>query len=285
MNMKNPKKGEKGLTLLELIIAIAITSLITGGIGTIVYQIYTGSTRSANHMVAVREVQDAGYWLSEYAYSAQNATITGGSGFPLILQWVNFEPSGKHKVVFNLTSSSGGLRGSYYVDSGGGYVLDSARTGKIPVFQFIDSNITKTNCQVSGGSAFSLPDVNNDVFKIIGGATNDSGTIFFPGGKPSSDPIATGNATRGAWDSNSKSYPWAATAGGTITVTATSANTKGSWTSETRAATAAITVDSDGDATLSSARGLVFTITATVGAGRNAASETRIYKVIPKPVS
>lgn len=275
-------KDQKGLTLLELIIAIAITSLITGGIGTIVYQIFTGSTRSANHMVAVREVQDAGYWLSEYAYSAQNATITGVSGFPLILQWVNFEPSGKHKVVFNLTSSSGGLRGSYYVDSGSGYVLDSARTGKIPVFQFINSN--KTNCQVSGGSAFSLPDV-NDVFKITGGATNDSGTIFFPSGKPSSDPIATGNATRGAWDSNSKSYPWAATAGGTITVTATSANTKGSWTSETRAATAAITVDSNGDATLSSARGLVFTITATVGGGRHIASETRIYKVVPKPVS
>jgi prepilin-type N-terminal cleavage/methylation domain-containing protein len=276
MKMKKLRKGEKGLTLLELIIAIAITSLITGGIATIVYQIYTGSTRSANHMVAVREVQDTGYWLSEYAYSAQNATITGTSGFPLILQWVNFDPSGKHKIVFNLDSS--GLRGSYYVND----VLDSARTGKIPVFEFINS--TQTNCQVSGGSDFSLPD-NGDAFKIIGGATNDSGGIFFPGGRPSSDPIATGNATRGAWDSSSKSYPWTATTGGNITVTATSANTKGSWTSETRAATAAITVDSDGDATLSSARGLVFTLNATVGAGRHIASETRIYKVVPKAVS
>jgi prepilin-type N-terminal cleavage/methylation domain-containing protein len=276
--MKKLKKDQKGLTLLELIIAIAITSLITGGIGTIVYQIYTSSARSSNHMVAVREVQDTGYWVSAYAYMAQNATITGVSGFPVILQWVNFEPSGRHKVVFTLTSSSGGLRGSYYVND----VLDSARTDKIPVFEFIDSN--KTNCQVSGGSAFSLPD-NGDVFKIIGGATNDSGTIFFPGGKPGSDPIATGNATRGAWDSSSKSYPWTAAAGGTITVTATSANTKGSWTSENKAATAAITVDSDGDATLSSARGLIFTVTATVGAGRNEASETRIYKVVPKPVS
>jgi hypothetical protein len=280
MKMKKLKKGEKGLTLLELIIGIAITSLIIGGITLSVDQIFTGSTRSSNHMVAVRQVQEAGYWVSFYAYMTQNATITGVSGFPLILQWVNFEPSGRHKIVFNLTSSSGGLRGSYYVND----VLDSARTGKIPVFDVIDSNITKTNCQVSGGSVFSLPD-NGDAFKITGGATNDSGGIFFPGGKPSSDPIATGNATRGVWDSNSKSYPWAAATGGTITVTATSADTKGSWTSETRAATAAITVDSDGDATLSSARGLVFTITATVGKGRHIASETRIYKVVPKPVS
>jgi hypothetical protein len=281
MKMKKLKKGEKGLTLLELIIGIAITSLIIGGITLSVDQIFTGSTRSSNHMVAVREVQDAGYWVSEYAYMAQNATITGVSGFPVILQWVNFEPSGRHKIVFSLNSSSGGLRGSYYVDSGGGYVLDSARTGKIPVFEFIDSNKTKTNCQVSGGSVFSLPDVGIDVFTIIGGAANDTGRITLTGGTISVNK--TGSAT---CQNVSGGWTWNTTAtGGTITVTATSANTKGSWTSENRAATAAITVDSDGDATLSSARGLVFTITATVGAGRHIASETRIYKVVPKPVS
>jgi hypothetical protein len=74
-------------------IAIAITSLITGGLGAIVYQIYTGSARSSNHMVAVRQVQEAGYWLSTYAYTSQNTTITGTSGFPLILQWIDFNES------------------------------------------------------------------------------------------------------------------------------------------------------------------------------------------------
>jgi prepilin-type N-terminal cleavage/methylation domain-containing protein len=275
MNMKIPKKGEKGLTLLELLIAIAITSLITGGIGTIVYQIYTTSARSANHMVAVRQVQDAGYWVSTYAYMAQNATITGVSGFPLILQWVNFEPSGRHKIVFNLTGSN--LSGSYYVND----VLDSTKTSRLPVFQFINS--TLTNCQVSGGSDFSLP-VSGNKFVITRGATNDSGRITTaPSGDISKISV---NATAGAtatYDSATKAWTWNTTAAGSnITVTATSA-VKGSWTSETRAATAAITQGTG--ATLSSARGLVFTITAIVGAGGNAASETRIYKVVPKPVS
>jgi hypothetical protein len=229
-------------------------------------------------MVAVREVQDTGYWVSAYAYMAQNATITGVSGFPVILQWVNFDPSGRHKIVFSVNSS--GLRGSYYVDSGSGYILDSARTGKIPVFQFIDSDKTKTNCQVSGGSDFSLPD-SGDVFKITGGAANDTGRITVTSGTISV------NWTAGATCQNvSGGWTWnITTTGANITVTATIANTKGSWTSETRAATAAITVDSDGDATLSSARGLVFTITVTVGKGRHIASETRVYKVVPKPVS
>jgi prepilin-type N-terminal cleavage/methylation domain-containing protein len=270
-------KGQKGLTLLELIIAIAITSLITGGIAMIVYQIYTGSTRSANHMVAVREVQDTGYWLSEYAYSAQNATITGVSGFPLILQWVNFDPSGKHKIVFNLDSS--GLRGSYYVAvSDDSFSLDSVRTGKIPVFEFINSTIT--NCQVSGGSDFSLP-VSGNKFVITGGATNDSGRITVTSGTISVTPAggASCQNVSGGWT-------WNTTASGSnITVTRTSASTavKGSWTSETKAATAAITQGTA--ATLSSARGLVFNVTAIVGAGGNAASETRIYKLIPKSVS
>ena len=278
--MKKLKKGEKGLTLLELIIGIAITSLIIGGITLSVDQIFTGSTRSSNHMVAVRQVQEAGYWVSLYAYTSQNTTITGVSGFPVILQWVNFDPSGRHKIVFSVNSS--GLRGSYYVDSGSGYVLDSARTGKIPVFAFINS--TLTNCQVSGGSDFSLP-VSGNKFVITRGATNDSGRITTaPSGDISKISV---NATAGAtatYDSATKAWTWNTTAAGSnITVTATIANTKGSWTSETRAATAAITQGTG--ATLSSARGLVFTITAIVGTGRNEASETRTYKVVPKPVS
>jgi len=281
--MKLIHKDQKGFTLLELLIGIAITALITTAVTMTIFQTFTGSTRSSNHMVAVRQVQEAGYWVSFYAYAAQNTIITGDSGFPLILRWIDFDANEKHKVVFSLNSS--GLRGSYYVAvSDDSFSLDSVKTGKIPVFEFINPDKTKTNCQVSGGSDFSLPDI-GDKFKITGGATNDNGRIFFPGGQPSSDPIATGNATRGAWDPVSKSYPWTAATGGTITVTAISLNTKGSWTSETKAATAAITVDVDKDATLSSARGLIFTVTATVGTGQQEESETRIYKVVPKPVS
>jgi prepilin-type N-terminal cleavage/methylation domain-containing protein len=276
MGMKLIHRGQKGLTIIELLIAIAITSLITGGIATIVYQIYTGSARSSNHMVAVRHVQEAGYWLSTYAYTSQNTTITGTSGFPLILQWIDFNENKWQKIVFNLTGSN--LSGSYYVND----VLDSAKTSRLPVFQFIN-NATKTNCQVSGGSDFSLP-VSGNKFVITRGATNDSGRITTaPSGDISKISV---NATAGAtatYDSATKAWTWNTTAAGSnITVTATSA-VKGSWTSETKAATAAITQGTG--ATLSSARGLVFNVTAIVGAGGNAASETRIYKVVPKSVS
>jgi hypothetical protein len=254
-------------------VGIAIVGLIAAAVTMVISQIFTGSSRSSHHMAVVRQVQEAGYWVSFYDYSAQNTTITGVSGFPLIMCWIDFDTSQKQKVVFNLTSS--GLRGSYYVND----VFNSVKTGKIPVFAFI-SNTTKTNCQISGGSAFSLPDV-GDAFKITGGATSDSGSIIVSG---SVSLTKTGNAT---YVSVTGGYTWTTnTTGDTITVTATSSNTKGSWTSETKAATAAITVDSGANpATLSSANGLILTVTATAGAGQQQENETRTYIVVPKPVS
>jgi prepilin-type N-terminal cleavage/methylation domain-containing protein len=273
MKMKTLKKGERGFTLLELLIAIALTAIITTVVNMAIFQTITGSTRSSNHMVAVRKVQEAGYWVSFYTYAAQNLIITGDSGFPLKLSWVDFDTAETHEVVFSLNAS--GLRRSYSVDG----VFDPVKTGKIPALDFINPDKTKTNCQVSSGSGFSLD--NGDAFEITGGATNDTGKIIVTSGGISVTTTGSGatyDSGTGVWTT--------ITAGDTIKVTATNSNTKGSWTSETKAAAAAITVDSGApSATLSYGNGLIFTVTATVGSGNLESSETRIYKIVPKPVS
>jgi hypothetical protein len=234
-------------------------------------------------MAVVREVQETGYYVSLYAYTAQNTIITGVSGFPLILQWIDFDTSGpnaRQKVVFSLNRS--GLRGSYYV--GNSTTPDPVKTGRIPVFELVDPDTT--NLKFGGGSAFSLPD-NGDKFTITWAGTPDAGTIIVRNGSGSISVTKTGNATYSfKTDQGNYICAWNITgAGGTITVTATSSNTKGSWTSETRAAIAAITGDGDGDATLSNGRVLILTVTAKMGTGQQAVSESRVYKILPKPVS
>jgi prepilin-type N-terminal cleavage/methylation domain-containing protein len=282
-------RDQRGFTLIELLIAIALTAIITTTATMAIFQTFTGSTRSANHMVAVRQVQEAGYWVSLYAYMAADMEITGDSGFPLVLRWIDFDPPPgeseveKHKVVFSLNSS--GLRGYYYVDSGSGsgYVLDEEKTGKIPAFEVIDSD--KTNLKLAGGSAFSLPDI-GDALNIAGEATPDNGKITVREGSIS--VTITGDATCNQIATDPYDiYEWETTAvGDIITVTATSADTEGSWTSETQAVSAAITVDGGGQsATLSTGRVLIFTVTATVGTGNQETSESRIYEIVPKPVS
>lgn len=275
MKMRKLNKDERGLTLLELIIAIAITGLIAGGVTTAIFQTFNLSNRTANHMAAVREVQETGYWVSLYTYMAADIEITGESGFPLTLRWIDFETNKKHKVEFSLNSS--GLRGLYYVDSGGGYVLDEEKTGEIPAFEFI--NPDETNCKLGGGSAFSLPD-NGDAFNITGEATPDKGIITVSAG--SITVTTSGNAT---YDTDTGEWETYAI-GDNIKVTATTAGTIGTWTSETQADAAAITADSGAQpATLSTGRVFIFTVTATVGTGRQEASESRVYEVVPKPVS
>ncbi|MBE9515243.1 MAG: type II secretion system protein, partial [Chloroflexi bacterium] len=57
-------RNQRGFTLIELLIAIAIVGLIAGGITAAISQVLTINTRSSNHMIAVRQVQQAGKEVS-----------------------------------------------------------------------------------------------------------------------------------------------------------------------------------------------------------------------------
>jgi prepilin-type N-terminal cleavage/methylation domain-containing protein len=87
-------KNQMGFTLVEVMLAIAITGIITGGITMTTFQVFSGNTRTSNHMTAVRQVQNAGYWVSHDAQMAQILTPTpspDSDGFPLTLSWTEWD--------------------------------------------------------------------------------------------------------------------------------------------------------------------------------------------------
>jgi len=90
--------NQRGFTLIELIIAIAIAGIITGGITMTIFQVFSGNIRTSNHMTAVKQVQNAGYWISHDAQMAQNVG-TGGADI-LTLTWVGWEWLDKHDNQF-----------------------------------------------------------------------------------------------------------------------------------------------------------------------------------------
>ena len=65
------KPGEKGFTLVELLISVAVTALIAVAAGSAIFQIFQSNDRNSDHMTAVRQVQNAGYWISRDAQRAQ----------------------------------------------------------------------------------------------------------------------------------------------------------------------------------------------------------------------
>ena len=135
-------KKQRGFTLIELLIAIAITSLITGGITTAIFQTFTVNARTSSHMTAVRQVQNAGHWISQDAQMAQDVEPSGATGFnPLTLTWTEWVDSTDNVVTYTITVD-GELKRSHSEDGG--------VPSEMIVARYIDTDPTKTKCELIG---------------------------------------------------------------------------------------------------------------------------------------
>ena len=94
-------KGQGGITLVELLVAIVLVGMISLGITMGISQVLVINARASNHMIAVRQVQQAGDRVSKDVLQAQNVTAGANSGFPLTLAWKDLQDK-VHKVEYNL---------------------------------------------------------------------------------------------------------------------------------------------------------------------------------------
>jgi prepilin-type N-terminal cleavage/methylation domain-containing protein len=142
--MKKLEKDQRGFTIIELLIAIAITGLITWGITMTIFQVFDINTRSTNRMAAITQLENAGLWVSNDVQMAQSVNATGSSGFPLILNWNDWDTGFSHAVNYTLEDMSSGefkeLQRSHSVNGG-----NSTPTH---VAEYIDSE--QTSCYPLG---------------------------------------------------------------------------------------------------------------------------------------
>jgi len=141
-------KKERGFTLIELLVALAITGLITGAITMTIFQVVNVTARTNNHMTAVRQVQNAGYWVSHDGQMAQSIDIGDdplGEGFPLILTWTDWDDT-VHQVTYTLENMIGGpkqLKRSHSVNGG--------EPSETIVARYIVPGVPKTNVEFTYG--------------------------------------------------------------------------------------------------------------------------------------
>jgi prepilin-type N-terminal cleavage/methylation domain-containing protein len=104
--MKRIHKEQRGLTLIELLIALPIAALIIFAATGAIIQLIE-SSQASNRMVAVRQVQTAGYWVSKDGVQAQRVNITAPPDI-LILEWTEWEGNVSYQITYSLEDMPSG---------------------------------------------------------------------------------------------------------------------------------------------------------------------------------
>ena len=109
------KGDQKGFTLVEMITVVAILGAIMGVMAMTIGIIPKVSGESNDQAIALRQVQNAGYWISRDAQRAQNIHTDVTAPDFLILTWTEWDYSGEasstfHAVTYTLEDMPGGVK-------------------------------------------------------------------------------------------------------------------------------------------------------------------------------
>lgn len=108
---KGPLSGNRrGFALIEVIVAVAISGVVGGGITVATIQVLDVNARSTVHMTVLNDVESAVHWITRDAQMAQTVNLAGPAGLPLTLTWIEWNGT-SHNVTYRVQNSE--LQRSY----------------------------------------------------------------------------------------------------------------------------------------------------------------------------
>ncbi len=138
-------KNQAGLTLLELLLALVIASIITSTAAMVVFQVFDGEARSSNHIDAISRVQDAGSYVSTDAGMAQswnNEDDPATSELELLtMTWTEWESNDVYKVAYSIVDNE--LQRMRYINEG----LDTTYVFEHVYYTHPDTGDVITHCE------------------------------------------------------------------------------------------------------------------------------------------
>jgi len=105
------KAGEKGFTLIELLVTIGIAAFVVSAASMTVITMMRLSPQTNNWAIALRQVQNAGYWISRDVQMSQQKSIIKGTGTPIFLTLIlPQDPANKKTIEYRFEDMGGDLR-------------------------------------------------------------------------------------------------------------------------------------------------------------------------------
>ena len=103
----NTHSGQRGFTLIDLVVAIGIGSVILMGAGEALFQILNGVDRGVGQLTTLRDAENAALWLTRDARMAEGTNLSDGASpvSSLNLQWTDSEGGGTHTVSYAISDS------------------------------------------------------------------------------------------------------------------------------------------------------------------------------------
>ena len=138
--LKQLHNGQKGFTLIEVIVVLAISGIIGLGATTATVQMLTQTSKNNNYTTASRHTMNAIHWISRDTQMAQNIDPGGSAGFPLTLSWTDWDNTW-YQATYSIVDDE--LRRSYSVNGGGPSVT--------LVAQYVNSTSDNTSCDYTSG--------------------------------------------------------------------------------------------------------------------------------------
>jgi len=144
-------RNQRGFTLIELAIAMAISSAIGGGVLLSIYQVSSYQAMDRARMTCVKQVENAIHYIVRDVQMAQTAIdyddpATADVTEFFVLSWTEWNKDDdsniEHEVIYSIDNNE--LKRSHYQDPPGA-------TSELTVARYIDSDSDNTNCGYAGG--------------------------------------------------------------------------------------------------------------------------------------
>jgi prepilin-type N-terminal cleavage/methylation domain-containing protein len=142
------KRGEKGYTLIELLVAITVVAVASIAASAGIFQTVRNTERNSNHMAAVLQVQNAEQRITQDAQMAQRVT-TDNLTLPnlLVLSWIDGSSGEEYQVIYTLED----MPGSMFKELRRNQSVNGTNNITSLVARQIDSDPEKTRCEFTNG--------------------------------------------------------------------------------------------------------------------------------------